>query len=131
MVADENYDFYVIEVSSFQLDGMFDFKADIAILLNITPDHLDRYGNDFELYKKSKFRLIRNMGPEDHFVCAGISVVAMAPGAVMEGVVPAVAGKGVVGEVTIEDFRSRATNGVFDDRSFGNCKVANASPDIR
>jgi UDP-N-acetylmuramoylalanine--D-glutamate ligase len=57
--------YYVIELSSFQLDGMFDFKADIAILLNITPDHLDRYGYEMENYIRSKFRVFRNMGEGD------------------------------------------------------------------
>lgn len=61
-------DVYVLEVSSFQLDGMFDFKADVAILLNITPDHLDRYNNKFSEYVASKFRIIRNQGPQDHFI---------------------------------------------------------------
>jgi len=67
-VAEENYDYYVIELSSFQLDGMFDFKADISILLNITPDHLDRYNNNFNEYIDSKFRIIQNQGPNDLFV---------------------------------------------------------------
>ncbi len=59
-------DYYVIELSSFQLDGMYDFKADIAILLNITPDHLDRYGYEMENYIRSKFRIFRNMDAGDH-----------------------------------------------------------------
>ncbi|HIP32496.1 MAG TPA: UDP-N-acetylmuramoyl-L-alanine--D-glutamate ligase [Crocinitomicaceae bacterium] len=59
-VARENYDWYVLELSSFQLDGMFDFKADIAMLLNITPDHLDRYENDMQKYTESKFRILQN-----------------------------------------------------------------------
>lgn len=67
-VAEKNYDFYVIELSSFQLDGMFDFKADIAILLNITPDHLDRYNNNFNEYIDSKFRIIQNQGSNDIFI---------------------------------------------------------------
>jgi UDP-N-acetylmuramoylalanine--D-glutamate ligase len=58
----------VLEISSFQLDGMFDFRADIAILTNITPDHLDRYDNDFEKYIASKFRIIRNQRSNDAFV---------------------------------------------------------------
>ena len=49
-VAEENYDYYVIELSSFQLDGMYDFRADVAILMNITPDHLDRYNYEFQNY---------------------------------------------------------------------------------
>ena len=67
-VATENYDYYVIELSSFQLDGMFEFKADIAILLNITPDHLDRYDYDFQNYVDSKFRISRNLSEDDFFV---------------------------------------------------------------
>ncbi len=67
-VANENYDYYVLEISSFQLDGMFKFKADIAILLNITPDHLDRYDNKFENYAKSKFRIIQNQLKNDAFI---------------------------------------------------------------
>jgi len=70
-VATCNYDYYVLELSSFQLDGMFDFKADIAVLLNITPDHLDRYDNDMEKYIKAKFRITQNMSGEDCFIfCA-------------------------------------------------------------
>ena len=59
-VTNENYDYYVVELSSFQLDGMTEFKADVAILLNITPDHLDRYNYDFQNYVNSKFRIIQN-----------------------------------------------------------------------
>lgn len=69
-VAEENYDYYVIELSSFQLDGMYDFKADIAILMNITPDHLDRY-DGMQGYTNSKFRIIQNQTSEDLFIyCA-------------------------------------------------------------
>ncbi|PKP10281.1 MAG: UDP-N-acetylmuramoyl-L-alanine--D-glutamate ligase [Bacteroidetes bacterium HGW-Bacteroidetes-4] len=60
-VATESFDYYVLELSSFQLDGMFSFKADIAVLMNITPDHLDRYEYKFENYVASKFRIIQNM----------------------------------------------------------------------
>lgn len=67
-VATENYDIYVLELSSFQLDGMYDFKADIAVLLNITPDHLDRYGNQMQKYINSKFRITQNMAKEDCFI---------------------------------------------------------------
>jgi UDP-N-acetylmuramoylalanine--D-glutamate ligase len=67
-VAEKDYDYYVIELSSFQLDGMFDFKADVAILMNITPDHLDRYGYDMQRYVESKFRITRNQTPEDYFI---------------------------------------------------------------
>ncbi len=64
------YDYYVIEMSSFQLDNSFSFKADIAILLNITPDHLDRYENDLSRYVDSKFRIVNNQRAEDIFICA-------------------------------------------------------------
>ena len=67
-VATEQHDIYVLELSSFQLDNVYDFKADIAIITNITPDHLDRYGYDIENYVKSKFRITRNMSSEDCFI---------------------------------------------------------------
>ncbi len=67
-VATCNYDYYVIELSSFQLDNMYDFKADIAILLNITPDHLDRYDHKMENYIDAKFRIIRNQTGDDAFI---------------------------------------------------------------
>ena len=67
-VAENNFDTYVLEISSFQLDGMFEFKADIAILTNITPDHLDRYDNSFENYTQSKFRIIQNMNASDYLI---------------------------------------------------------------
>ncbi|MFC2090430.1 UDP-N-acetylmuramoyl-L-alanine--D-glutamate ligase, partial [Bacteroidota bacterium] len=60
--------YYVLEVSSFQLDGMFEFKADIAILLNITPDHMDRYDYNLQSYVDSKFRITQNLTEEDYFV---------------------------------------------------------------
>ena len=70
-VAREENDYYVLELSSFQLDGMTEFKADIAVLLNITPDHLDRYDYKFENYVASKFRILQNQGENDSFVyCA-------------------------------------------------------------
>ena len=67
-VAHENHDYYVIELSSFQLDNMYDFKADIAILLNITPDHLDRYDFKFQNYVDAKFRITRNQTADDAFI---------------------------------------------------------------
>ncbi|MFA5443601.1 MAG: UDP-N-acetylmuramoyl-L-alanine--D-glutamate ligase [Bacteroidales bacterium] len=67
-VATQNYDIYVLELSSFQLDGMYDFKADIAILLNITPDHLDRYDYNLKEYVKAKFRITQNMEEDDCFI---------------------------------------------------------------
>jgi len=67
-VATCDYDVYVLELSSFQLDGMYDFKADIAILLNITSDHLDRYDHQMINYVKAKFRITRNMSENDCFI---------------------------------------------------------------
>ena len=67
-VATEQHDIYVLELSSFQLDNVYDFKADIAIITNITPDHLDRYDHKMENYVKSKFRITRNMSSEDCFI---------------------------------------------------------------
>jgi UDP-N-acetylmuramoylalanine--D-glutamate ligase len=67
-VATEAYDYFVLELSSFQLDGMFQFKADIAILLNITPDHLDRYDYNMQNYVDSKFRITQNLTEEEYFV---------------------------------------------------------------
>ena len=67
-VATRDFDVYVLEISSFQLDGMFDFKADIAILMNITPDHLDRYEGSFEKYAQSKFRIIQNQTENDALI---------------------------------------------------------------
>ena len=67
-VALGDHDYYVIELSSFQLDGMFEFKAEIAILMNITPDHLDRYGYDFQNYIDSKFRITQNQGKSDFLI---------------------------------------------------------------
>src|SRR5574344_1929644 len=76
-VATERYDYYVLELSSFQLDGMYDFRADIAILMNITPDHLDRYDYKMENYINSKFRITQNMRAEDCFIFCGDDPVTM------------------------------------------------------
>ena len=67
-VAEENYDYYVIELSSFQLDNMYQFRANIAVLLNITPDHLDRYNNNMQNYVDAKMRILQNQTEEDAFV---------------------------------------------------------------
>ena len=67
-VATENFDYYVIELSSFQLDNMYRFKADIAVLLNITPDHLDRYGHNMQNYVDAKFRITQNQTEDDAFI---------------------------------------------------------------
>ena len=67
-VARENHDYYVIELSSFQLENMYDFKANIAVIMNITPDHMDRYDHKMENYVKAKFRILQNQTPEDYFI---------------------------------------------------------------
>ncbi len=67
-VATTHRDVYVIELSSFQLENMYDFKSDIAVMLNITPDHMDRYDHKMENYVAAKFRIIRNQGPDDYFI---------------------------------------------------------------
>ena len=67
-VATEKHDVYVVELSSFQLDNMYDFKANIAVLLNITPDHLDRYDYKMENYVDAKFRIVRNQTEDDAFI---------------------------------------------------------------
>ena len=67
-VATKKYDFYVLELSSFQLEGINDFKADISVLLNISPDHLDRYNNNFQDYIDAKMRVIRNQKVHDAFI---------------------------------------------------------------
>lgn len=76
MVAKENYKYYVVELSSFQLDDMFKFHANIAILLNITPDHLDRYNYEMQNYINSKFRIVQNMTADDYFIyCADDEII--------------------------------------------------------
>lgn len=67
-VALEPHDYYVIELSSFQLDGMYDFHCHVSILLNITPDHLDRYGYEVANYASSKMRILQNQTPQDYFI---------------------------------------------------------------
>ena len=67
-VAEDPHDYYIIELSSFQLDNMYNFRANIAILLNITPDHLDRYEYKFENYADAKMRIIQNQTKEDSFI---------------------------------------------------------------
>ena len=67
-VATCEFDYFVLEISSFQLDNVYDFRPDIAIITNITPDHLDRYGYNIDNYARAKFRLIRNLRPEDYFI---------------------------------------------------------------
>ena len=67
-VSRDPHDVYVVELSSFQLENMYDFRANIAVLLNITPDHLDRYDYKMQNYINAKFRIIRNQKPEDAFI---------------------------------------------------------------
>lgn len=67
-VAECSYDYYVIELSSFQLDNMYKFHANIAVLMNITPDHLDRYGFEMQNYVDAKFRIIQNQTDDDAFI---------------------------------------------------------------
>ena len=71
LIASKNRDYYVLELSSFQLDGIIDFRPNIAILLNITPDHLDRYNYQLDNYIASKFRIIQNQREEDLFIYNG------------------------------------------------------------
>ena len=76
-VAETERDYYVIELSSFQLDGMFDFRSDISVLLNITPDHLDRYDYQLSKYVDSKFRILNNQLPTDAFIwCADDAILS-------------------------------------------------------
>ena len=67
-VATEHFDYYVLEISSFQLDDVYDFKPDIAIITNITPDHLDRYDHKMENYVAAKFKITKNLTPDDCFI---------------------------------------------------------------
>jgi UDP-N-acetylmuramoylalanine--D-glutamate ligase len=75
-VAEQRCDLYVIELSSFQLDNMYEFKADVSVLLNITPDHLDRYSYNMQNYVDSKFRIIQNQTEQDVFIyCADDEII--------------------------------------------------------
>ncbi len=67
-VAEKDYDYYIIELSSFQLDNMYNFRANIAVLMNITPDHLDRYDHNMQNYIDAKFRIIQNQTQDDAFI---------------------------------------------------------------
>ncbi|MBQ2858538.1 MAG: UDP-N-acetylmuramoyl-L-alanine--D-glutamate ligase [Bacteroidaceae bacterium] len=67
-VAECSYDYYIIELSSFQLDNMYKFRANIAVLMNITPDHLDRYNHDMQNYVDAKFRILQNQTQDDAFI---------------------------------------------------------------
>ena len=67
-VAEYDYDYYIIELSSFQLDNMYKFHANIAVLMNITPDHLDRYDYKMQNYVDAKFRIIQNQTDDDAFI---------------------------------------------------------------
>ncbi|MFZ5430055.1 MAG: UDP-N-acetylmuramoyl-L-alanine--D-glutamate ligase [Bacteroidota bacterium] len=75
-VAENDAEVYVIELSSFQLDDMFEFRADVSVLLNITPDHLDRYNYEMQNYVNSKFRILQNQSESDYFIyCADDPVI--------------------------------------------------------
>jgi UDP-N-acetylmuramoylalanine--D-glutamate ligase len=75
-VAENNFDYYVLEISSFMLDTMYEFRADVAVLTNITPDHLDRYEYNFQNYVNSKFRIVNNQTENDVFIfCADDPVI--------------------------------------------------------
>ena len=67
-VAEGDKDYYIVELSSFQLDNMYEFRANVAVLMNITPDHLDRYGYEMQNYINAKFRILQNQQPDDAFV---------------------------------------------------------------
>lgn len=67
-VATEHFDYYVIELSSFQLDNMYDFRANVSVIMNITPDHLDRYDHEMQNYIDAKMRILQNQTNEDHFI---------------------------------------------------------------
>lgn len=84
-VATEPHEWYVLELSSFQLDGMFDFRADIALLMNITPDHLDRYDYCFQNYVDSKMRITRNQSSRSAFIYSADDEVIAAEVARLEG----------------------------------------------
>ena len=77
-VATEEYDWYVLELSSFQLDGMYNFRADVGVLMNITPDHLDRYDYSFQNYVDSKMRIVQNQHSRSCFVYSPDDDVIMA-----------------------------------------------------
>ena len=67
-VAEDDKEYYVVELSSFQLDNMYEFRANVAVLMNITPDHLDRYGYEMQNYVDAKFRILQNQKPDDAFI---------------------------------------------------------------
>jgi UDP-N-acetylmuramoylalanine--D-glutamate ligase len=76
-VATHNYDYYVLEISSFQLDDMYDFKAEMAVICNITPDHLDRYNYELQNYVASKFRITQNQTENDYFIYCSDDVLTL------------------------------------------------------
>ena len=67
-VAEGDKDYYIVELSSFQLDNMYEFRVNVAVLMNITPDHMDRYGYEMQNYVDAKFRILRNQTPDDAFI---------------------------------------------------------------
>ena len=67
-VAEGDKDYYIVELSSFQLDNMYEFRVNVAVLMNITPDHMDRYGYEMQNYVDAKFRILQNQQPDDAFI---------------------------------------------------------------
>ena len=135
-VAEKDFDYYVIELSSFQLDGMIDFKADIAVLLNITPDHLDRYEYRMENYVNSKFRIAQNQTAEDVFIwCSDDPVLkqemakrTIAAKCVPFGLgLPPVEGAGVIGNNMIINWKQNIfTMSILDIALQGNHNTYNS-----
>lgn len=120
-VATGNYDWYVLELSSFQLDGMYRFKADIGVLMNITPDHLDRYNYCFQNYVDSKMRITQNQTYSDYFVySADDEVIAaeLAKGTLHSKELPFMAHSAVV---------SSEGDAVLDNQGFFEARVGDKS----
>jgi len=114
-VAQHDHAYYVIELSSFQLDNMYDFRADIAILLNITPDHLDRYDFQFQNYVNAKFRITQNQTPQQAFIYWSEDPVLNREIACIQP------------KATLYPFGANAHNVAFTD---GEHLIVEASPDV-
>ncbi|WP_229208991.1 UDP-N-acetylmuramoyl-L-alanine--D-glutamate ligase [Dyadobacter luticola] len=108
-VAENRFDYYVLEISSFQLDNIVSFHPNISVILNITPDHLDRYGYDFQNYIDSKFNIIRNQTSEDHLIYFEESEVIQMELAKRK---PAVSLSGISLEITLQQ-GAYLSNGVL------------------
>jgi UDP-N-acetylmuramoylalanine--D-glutamate ligase len=116
-VAFGNYDWYVIEISSFQLDGTVTFRPDIGILLNITPDHLDRYEYKMENYIQSKFRLVKNMVAANHFIYYADDVVTGAE-AKVRNLIPSVVKVSLQDRSTPANYDGTKMNFSLNGKSF-------------